>query len=72
LVVWRTKQCWGFREATLLQVHAKHVLSTSNCAWSSAICSGRISIPCMGNGMEYFSCPPLSFFLMKICRDSQN
>ncbi|EOY25822.1 Fatty acid desaturase 5 isoform 3 [Theobroma cacao] len=50
--VWRTNQCWGSTAAALLQVSSGYLHSSSNCTWSFAICSRRVSLPCLGNGCE--------------------
>ncbi|KAJ0075919.1 hypothetical protein Patl1_34532 [Pistacia atlantica] len=50
--MWRTKQCWGLREAAFLQISEKLIYSSSNCNWSFAICIGRLSLHCVGNGKK--------------------
>lgn len=52
--VWRTNQCWGSTAAALLQVSSGYLHSSSNCTWSFAICSRRVSLPCLGNGKRVF------------------
>ena len=50
--VWRTKQCWRFTEAAILQVSWKDLLYSSNCTWCSSIWLGRIPLRSVGNGKQ--------------------
>lgn len=73
--MWKAKQCGGFGEATLLQVHFEDLHSSSIGFWSSVIWIGWLPLPCVGNGRCSWtpnSCSFLSTFSMivKWCRTS--